>query len=204
MIASINFFVLILSTLGMHVLYLMSVRPAALERRIGEKAYSLCGRYRLICSVLMGVITVNYVLYHWYPLPWDPFSSTFGWPYWVSVLIAVLIAIPSGSLMLRATLDAGEEALKPDKNHKMYQGIYKRIRHPMAAGELPLWWVIAFLVHSPFLVVYSIIYIPIFVWWCFAEEKDLLLRYGEPYREYQEHTGMFFPRRGLSNQEDIS
>jgi len=61
-------------------------------------------------------------------------------------------------------------------------------------GELPLWFVIAFLVHSPFLVVFSLIHIPIFIWWSFAEEKDLALRYGKSYQEYQKKTGMFWPK----------
>ena len=76
----------------------------------------------------------------------------------------------------------------------MYGGIYEKIRHPQALGELPFWWVIAFLLHSPFLVLYSLVWIPIFVLMCLAEEQDLLLRYGEAYEEYMQRTGRFFPR----------
>lgn len=198
MIGWINFIVLILATVGMHVLYLMSVRPAALEQKIGEKAYKRCTVYRAACSLFMGIITINFILYHWHPVPFDPWPDTFPWPYFVSVIIALLIAVPSGGLMLWAIRDAGEETLKPDKSHTMYQGIYTIIRHPMALGELPLWWVIAFLVHSPFLTVYSLVYIPIFIWWCFAEEKDLLLRYGDDYQAYRMSTGMFLPKRKTS------
>jgi len=194
MAAWINFVILLLATGGMHLLYLLSVRPAALEKKIGVSAYQRCGVYRMICSLLMGVVTVNYILYHWYPLPIDPWPVTFPWSYWISVVIAVLIAIPSGVLLLVAMRDAGEETLRPDKSHSLYQGIYEKIRHPMALGELPFWWVFAFLVHSPFLVVYSLIFIPIFLWWCLAEEKDLLIRYGEAYQDYLDQTPRFIPK----------
>jgi protein-S-isoprenylcysteine O-methyltransferase Ste14 len=61
---------------------------------------------------------------------------------------------------------------------------------------MPIWWVIAFLLHSPFLVVYSFVWIPIFIAMCKAEERDLLVRYGEPYAEYQKQTGFMLPKIG--------
>jgi protein-S-isoprenylcysteine O-methyltransferase Ste14 len=195
MIAWINFVSLIIGGVLMTTLYLMSVRPAALEKKIGSKAYKRCGTYRILTSIFMFTMTANYILYHWYPLPIDPFPHTFPWQYWVSVVIAVVIAIPSLYLEIRAGMDAKEEALLPDKSHTLYKGIYEKIRHPMAVGELPLWWVIAFLVNSPFMAVFSFVWIPVWIWWCFAEEQDLVLRYGEAYEAYRQHTGMFFPKR---------
>ena len=55
---------------------------------------------------------------------------------------------------------------------------------------------LAFLLHSPFLVLYSFVWVPIFIMMCLAEEKDLLIRYGEAYAEYQKHTGFLFPKKG--------
>jgi len=194
MITWINFISLIIGGVLMTVFYLMSVRPAAMEKKMGERAYRRAGIYRIWASIFMFTLTANYILYRWYPLPCDPFPSRFPWSYWISVLLAILIAIPSLTLMIRGSMDAGKETLLPDKEHKMYTGIYDKIRHPQALGELPLWWVIAFLVHSPFLVALSFIWIPVWVGWCFAEEKDLVLRYGEPYEAYRKRTGMFFPK----------
>ena len=65
---------------------------------------------------------------------------------------------------------------------------------PQAVGEVFLWWVIAFLLHSPFLALLSFIYIPIFMMTCFAEEQDLLWRYGDNYVEYYQRTGAFFQK----------
>jgi len=178
----------------MHWFYIKSVGPARLEKKIGPGAYPKCASYRKWVTPFMIIIMANYLIYHWYPLPFDPFPPSFGWPYRVSVLIAVVIAIPSGYLMYRSMRDAGEEALTPDKSHTMYGGIYTKIRHPMALGEAPFWWVMAFLLDSPFLAVFSFVWLPVWFWWCKAEEKDLIIRFGESYEKYMGETGMFFPR----------
>lgn len=198
MIAWINFITLVGGGILMNTLYLMSVRPAALEKKIGPEAYKRCGIYRMLTSIFMFTITANYIVYHWYPLPIDPFPPSFPWPYWVSIVIAVVIAIPSLYLMIHSSMDAKAEALLPNKSHTLYRGIYEKIRHPMALGEVPLWWVIAFLVNSPFLVAFSFIWIPVWFWWCIAEEQDLVLRYGEPYEAYRQRTGMFFPKQSVA------
>jgi protein-S-isoprenylcysteine O-methyltransferase Ste14 len=198
MIAWINFITLIVGGVLMTLLYLMSVQPATLEKKIGPKAYKRCGMYRSLASIFMFTITANYILYHWYPLPFDPFPPTFSWPYWASVVLALIIAIPCLYLETLAYKVAKTETLLPDKSHTLYQGIYEKIRHPMALGELPLFWVIALLVNSPFLVVFSFIWVPIWYWWCVTEEKDLVLRYGAPYVAYRERTGMFWPKRTVN------
>jgi methanethiol S-methyltransferase len=91
--------------------------------------------------------------------------------------------------------DAGEETLRPKKEHTMYGGIYTQIRHPQAVGEVFAWLTIAFLLNSPFLVLFSLIYFPIFIMLCLAEEQDLLWRYGEAYAEYCKKTGAFWPKQ---------
>ena len=97
--------------------------------------------------------------------------------------------------MLKGVKDAGREALFPDKEHTLYRGIYENIRHPQALGEVFIWWVAALLLNSPFLYLYSIVWFPIFYWFCKAEENDLIIRYGEPYIEYRNRTGMFLPKK---------
>lgn len=195
MYAWINFGGMITAGVLMTALYILSVRPAHLERRIGERAYRRCGVYRAISMAFMGVVMLTYILYRRYPLPIG-LPETFGWPYWVSVVIALVIGIPALYLMIRGSVDAGTETAIPDKSHTLYGGIYRSIRHPQAAGEVWLWWVIAFLLNSPFLALFSLIWVPVWIGWCVAEEGDLVLRYGEAYETYREQTGMFFPRQG--------
>ena len=131
----VNFGILLLATLGTFYFYVKSVRPAALEQKIGPSAYQRCSNYRLISGLGMGIASISYILYAFYPLP-TGLPNTFSWPYLVSTLIAFLIAIPAGILLIRGMRDAGEETMQPRKEHSMYAGIYTKIRHPQAAGGL--------------------------------------------------------------------
>ena len=81
------------------------------------------------------------------------------------------------------------------KEHTLYGGIYEKIRHPQVAGELPIFWVMSLLLHSPFLAIFSFIWVPIFLVFCWAEERDLVIRYGEAYEEYRKRAGFIIPRR---------
>jgi len=54
------------------------------------------------------------------------------------------------------------------------------------------------MLNSPFLAIFSIIWLPIFYVMCLAEEKDLVIRYGEAYLKYRETTGFLIPRRNSS------
>jgi protein-S-isoprenylcysteine O-methyltransferase Ste14 len=190
----LNLFALLVTLLLTHVLYSESVQPARLARKIGDRAYRRAAVYRLLASVAMLLHVVAMVVYYFYPLPIG-LPRSFGWGWLVSIVMAAVIALPSAYLMLRGARDAGKETMTPDPNHKMYGGIYEKVRHPQAIGEYPLWIVIALLLNSPFLVLFSLLWLPVFVSWCYIEERDLVLRYGEPYREYQRRVGMFFPKR---------
>jgi protein-S-isoprenylcysteine O-methyltransferase Ste14 len=190
----INFGAMVISTILMFYFYIRSASPAQLEKKIGPEAYQKCGRYRITASLFEMVVIAGYIIYYFYPLP-IPIPQTFPWSYWISVIVAVIIGLPSAYVMYRGVSDAGEAGLIPKKNQKMFGGIYKKIRHPQAMGELPLWWVGSLLLNSPFLALYSIVMIPIFVTMAKAEEKDLLIRYGKKYADYKARTGFIIPKR---------
>jgi len=194
MIGWTNLVVLILSPLLTLYFYVKSAEPAALERKIGPKAYSRCTSYRLVASIFMTLGCVSYVVYFFFPIP-VALPDRFPWSWWISASIATAIATPSGYLWWLGMKDAGEETLVVKQEHTLFGGVYETIRHPQAAGELPYWWVFAFLLHSPFLALFSFAWVPVFVIMCWAEERDLVLRYGQAYEEYQNRTGMFLPRR---------
>ena len=194
MIEWINFLILIISTILMAFFYIKSVGPAKLEKRIGESAYKRCGKYRIIASIFELITIVNFIVYFFFPLP-IPIPQFFIWDYWISVILSIAILIPCLYIMLKGVKDAGREALFPDKKHTLYGGIYEKIRHPQALGEVFTWWVVALLLNSPFLFLYSIVWFPIFYWFCKAEEKDLIIRYEKPYIDYINQTGMFVPKK---------
>lgn len=193
MISWINFAALLISSILYLLFYVRSAAPAGREKTIGPHAYQLCFYDRLVSGVLEAVITANYILYYFFPLP-TPIPEKFPWASWISLVIALIIAIPSTILMVIGIRDAGEEAMRPKKEHVMYGGIYAKLRHPQATGEFFLFIVMALLLNSPFLVLFSLIYFPIFIVLCYAEEQDLLLRYGDAYAEYCKCTGAFWPK----------
>lgn len=195
MLAWTNLLILILSSFMFVLLYNISVSPAFFEKQWGEGAYRKCGVLRLWSMVFMLAASINYVIFCFYPVPLEDFVPVrFPWEWWKSVVISVLIGIPSLALMVKGMIDAGSELAVPDKSHSMYGGIYKKIRHPQAAGEVFLFMVLAFTCHSPFLVLYSILWFPAFYIISLAEEKDLVLRYKDDYVKYQKNVGMFWPR----------
>lgn len=186
---------LVVATILTFGFYVLGAGPARLAQRIGvDAAYRRCTVYRILSGVFMTIAGANYVVYVFHPLPWS-LAERFPWPYWVSALIALVIAIPAGVLWLRGMRDAGEETMVLKPSHVMYGGIYQRIRHPQATGEVWYWWVFAFFCHSPFLAVYSIVWLPLFHWMSKAEERDLLIRYGDEYRTYMQRTSMYLPKR---------
>jgi len=189
----INFIVMVSSSFLLTIFYIKSVQPALLEEKIGEVAFKRCYFYRIMASSFMGIILITQIVYFYYPLPID-FPRFFPWDYLASFLIAIFIAVPSFLVMFKGVHDAGEETIKPSRDHSLYGGIYTKIRHPQAIGELGIWWIVPFLLNSPFLGVLSLIWIPIFYSFCVYEEKDLKLRYGEAYIEYKKKTGMIFPK----------
>ncbi len=196
MIAFINIISMTVSGMLCLLFYSWSVSPAALEKKIGEKAYKKCGIYRLVASFFMTVSFAGYFVYYFYPLdislPWE-----FFWDWWVSIIIAIVIAIPATIVWIKGMKDAGRETMVPDKSHSMYQGIYNKIRHPQGLAEGAYWWVTGFALNSPFLVLYSFYWGMIFYFMLKAEEKDLVIRFGEPYTEYQKRTGFVFGIRSV-------
>ena len=82
----------------------------------------------------------------------------------------------------------------PQKGIAMHGGIYKRIRHPGALGEMPLYVVVALFVNSLFLTIWMMVFVflftPIHIHY---EEKDLIKRFGEEYAEYRRTTPALFP-----------
>lgn len=152
MIAWLNFASLVISSFIFLFLYIKSVSPAAMEKKIGEIAYKKAGQYRIAASILMFVIFANYILYYFYPLPL-PLSKTFALGWTISIVMGVVISLLGGSLMFRGIKDAGEETMVPKKGHTLYGGIYKYLRHPQALGEVTLWCGLLhfFLIHHSWL-----------------------------------------------------
>lgn len=193
MIAWLNVVCLVATTILTALFYVKSAGPAALEQRIGPAAYARCGRYRAVSMVFMFLGMANYVVYYFYPLPL-PLPEEFPWSHWISAVAGTALSLPAVYLMMRGMRDAGKEALVPQKEQTLYGGIYERVRHPQA-WEAVLWFTFALWLHSPFLVLYSFVWLAVEYLMVMAEERDLGLRFGRAYLDYRQRTPAFLPRR---------
>ena len=137
---------------------------------------------------------ISYFIYFFFPLPL-PISNLLPWNYSVSILVAIIIAIPAFTLMGLGVRAAGEETFRPKKEHKLYGGIYNKIRHPQSLGEVWTGIILGLILNSTFLLLYSFLWFPVFYYMVVVEERDLILRYGESYVEYKNRVGMFIPKR---------
>lgn len=192
MTAQINLILMVGFTLLFVTLYNRSVSPAALEKNMGEKAYTYCGKIRAIAITFLLLVMATYFVFDFYPFTFG-LPEKFSLPYWALALIAVIIAIPTTYMVVTGMKDAGDEAVKPSQDSQMFGGIYERIRHPQT-WEYGFFFVVAFFLNSPFLVIYSFIWLPLMYIMMRAEERDLLIRYGAAYEEYMKTTGRLLPK----------
>ena len=192
-VSYVNFVALLVSSAIFTIFYVKSVKPAELERSIGVEVYARCKWYRLVSGFFMTLAAIHYVVFWYYPLPGLPPNLVeFPWQYHISVYIALLLTLPFSYIMWIGMRDAGEETMTPKKDHELYSGgIYDHMRHPQAVGEFPLWFTFALLGHSPFLTLFSFLYLPVWYYFSIEEEKDLVLRYGKPYEAYRRRVGWF-------------
>ena len=190
----VNFISFVVACLLMGYLYILSIQPIKRAKKYGEKAWKDCKKFRSIGGLFELISIVNLFLWIWFPLPivntWIISPNI-----WVGIIIGLCIAIPGCIMLYLGIKAAGSETLSPSKDTEMYSGIYGYIRHPQSVGEFPLFLALSFALNSWFLVIISLIlivvYFPIMIYY---EEKDLIERFGDKYREYQKNTGAIFPK----------
>ncbi|MBN2047342.1 MAG: hypothetical protein JW750_05830 [Anaerolineaceae bacterium] len=170
--------------------YQRSVSPFMRQQLIGNEAYKLCGRERVVSGIMMIIVIITYALYPAHPIPL-PVPNEFAFPYSINLILSGLIGLPVSYLVVRGMRDAGKEAVAPREDTILYGGIYQHIRHPQAY-EVFYWFIFALLFDSPFLLVISLLHIPLEMMMIEAEERDLVFRFGEDYVNYMRTTGKYW------------
>ncbi|MDC7126972.1 MAG: methyltransferase [Spirochaetales bacterium] len=196
MINYINVIIMIASMLWYTIFYIISVGPARMEKKKGDKSYKICSRIRKISFVGMCVFLLAEIIYLFYPLniglSTRLFSGISGWI--ISIAIGLVISI-AATILMRAAVAVANDSITTRKENGMYGGIYQKIRHPQAIGDVSYWIALAFFFNSPFLILINLLWIPLNYIIAKYEEKDLKLRFGQNYVDYMKTTGMFIPKR---------
>ena len=171
------------------------LRSKSYRKRWGDRAY----RNAFAMHVLPGMPVMIAAIAHigYMPGPFIPFG-----PARLPILIlASLLAVVGVALWIRSMFAFGVDNLAllyvyfPEEGRLVDSSIYAVLRHPVYAAAtyvclaLGLWrgtWLsLAFGLLAPF---------GLTVWLRLVEERELIERFGEGYREYRRRVPAFYPR----------
>lgn len=170
-----------------------ALMPVTREEKIGQKAWKQAAICREIGGFIELIWLINLILWIWFPIPqldWILSKNIL-----IGIIIGIIIAAPSLTLLLLGMKAAGKESLSPSKKTEMFGGIYRYIRHPQNLGEFLLFLALPFIINTLFLIIWMLIVIiillPLLI---YIEEKDLIKRFGDSYLMYKRNTGAIFPK----------
>jgi protein-S-isoprenylcysteine O-methyltransferase Ste14 len=149
-------------------------------------------------DLLLGLLAVgNLVIPLIYALTgWLGFAD-YSLPAWLGWLGVVLLACAL-VIFARSHMDLKSNwspSLEIREGHTLVtDGIYRHIRHPMYASQW-VWAIAQILLLQNWLAGPAglIVFVPLYFLRVRAEEKMMLDSFGDPYREYMEHTGAVIP-----------
>lgn len=182
---------IVTGTILFSVLYFISVQPASLSLRFGEKAYKACGIIRMISMIFEMMAVAGYIVFVF----GDQFNYQITGQHVIFVrTTGIIITAATLLFMFIGAAIAGKEAALPNKETKLYDGLYRYMRHPQTLGEMFSWFGIAMILNSLTLLVFSIIWIPLFVGFTVIEDNDLAVRFGNEYIKYTHQVGIFWKK----------
>lgn len=192
-ISLINFISLNVSAILSFYVYVLSVMPVTRELKKGKKAWKESNQLRILADIIWTLFIVNFILMIWFPV------KSLYWPiskdYTSLLIISITIMVPFLIITFKAVKDAGIETVSTSEDNEMYGGIYNYIRHPQMLGASPLILLICCFLNSLILLIWFSILISVIVpIVIYFEEKDLIERFGESYKEYQGRTGAIIPK----------
>ena len=185
---------IITGTIFLSIFYIISLQPASLALRIGDKAYKLCGIFRFIAFFFEMLVLTGYIIFIFGDLYVFPIMQT---NVIIIRIIGILVALITLTFMFIGVGYAGKEASVPQKDSKLYQGIYDYMRHPQTLGEMLSFFGIALILNSWTLFIYSILFIPLFISYTIIEDNDLAVRFGKSYIDYTKRVGIFWKKRSI-------
>jgi len=121
--------------------------------------------------------------------------------FWIAsapVIFGVVLSIAGAALWVWAFatipgLSSGHYVL-PEQT-LVTRGPYAKVRHPIYLAAIILWLAVGVAYASiPMLSVALLYVVPAYALYARSEEKMMIGHFGSAYREYQNQTGMLFPR----------
>jgi len=183
-------------------LYIPSLRPALRAEKLGDNAWTQCKHLRIIGTTFMVVALLLMFLWIWFPIP------ELTWPLhhnpWIGIVLAIIVFIAPSPIWIKGIRDSGTECGTPSPDTEMFGGIYKHIRHPQTFGEISWFIAVSLFINSLFhliiIVLFLLIYIPTML---YVEERDLIRRFGDAYRDYKKCTGALIPKFWKRREQSV-
>ncbi len=169
--------------------YWLLVHPNIDWWRHRQARLSLVGPLWFLLWLAMGAITWRWRSIVLYDMPW-------AWIPAVVLIVAGIIVYRGALVQFSTDQVLGRSELEPQKHQQSLNmtGIRARVRHPYYLGHLcellgwtvgtglaVLWAMLAFAVVTGMLMIR-------------AEERELVARFGDTYRDYQKRVPVIFPR----------
>jgi len=146
----------------------------------------------LLCYLFFGVLTFPFARIQLYD----------NWPARVAGAVLILAAVATYRAVGRAKRFTGaqlvgrSEVEQNQEQRLVTEGMHARVRHPIYLAALLMisgWTVLSGLLADHILLAWSLIAFPVMI---ALEERELVARFGEPYREYRKRVPAIIPRVG--------
>jgi protein-S-isoprenylcysteine O-methyltransferase Ste14 len=124
--------------------------------------------------------------------------ATHAWVTYVPAILGALLSVVGAMLWLWAFatipgLSSGHYVLPEQR--LITRGPYATVRHPIYLAVILLWCSVAAAYVSISMLAVALLYVvPAYALYARSEEKMMVEHFGAAYREYQQQTGMLFPR----------
>lgn len=166
MIAWINLVCLIIATILSLYFYVKTAETGIVGTKNAAIESLKLTQYQTFAELLMALVGINYVVYFLYPIPLS-IPQTFPWSWWVSATIAMAIGLLSSYYWWRSLSE------QPDPAEIWVD--HQQIKESQLFSYFTFWLCLGFLLHSPFLLLFSLTWIPIYLllnWWENQAEKN--------------------------------
>ncbi len=146
---------------------------------------------KLVSPILMWVIVVIGIIVIFYAIPGE---NIFTGNAFTAIIVASAIFYWLYFFSL-ATYANRQAARSADKTSKIIKnGVYGLIRHPIYMADIVLAWGI-FIFWPEKKVLASVLWLTlVLLFWMKLEEKVLLEKFGNEYKEYKKSVPMIFPK----------
>lgn len=205
------FGVCIVGIVGFTFTYQMWFWRERLTAKYGKLAYQrivpvgFCGIVLVISLAFVNFIQIQGTF--WAVQPFNvlvtPFESYLGaaapFIFWPRVILGIVIAIIGVGMSLRSILTFGFDYTTvvylyfPEESNIQTNAIYSALRHPMYSGMLTVGLGGMIFRFNPYAIVFYLIFLlGFYIHVRFVEERELIGRFGNSYKDYQKKVPAFF------------